>query len=107
LLAGVQVMAIKKKSRRTKAFSVGNPTKALKGWQEIAHFLGQPVSVAQRWAKTGMPVNRSGRYVTAVPEELNSWLGREAGGEPVHVATEVGDLSAELKRGLSFVRQKK
>jgi hypothetical protein len=24
----------------------------LKGWQQIAAFLGQPVSVAQRWAKS-------------------------------------------------------
>jgi hypothetical protein len=35
----------------------------LKGWQQIAAFLGQPVSVAQRWAKTGMPVARQGRFV--------------------------------------------
>jgi hypothetical protein len=33
----------------------------LKGWQQIAAFLGQPVSVAQRWAKSGMPVSREGR----------------------------------------------
>jgi hypothetical protein len=79
---------------------------SLRGWQQIAHFLGQPVSVTQRWAKTGMPVSKSGRSITASPEELNAWLGRESGGEPVHVAIEVGDLSAELKRGLSFVRRK-
>ena len=97
----------KKKSSRKEASSGAIETEALKGWQQIAHFLGQPVSVAQRWAKTGMPVTRSGRYVTAVPDKLNAWLGREAGGEPVHVATEVGDLSAELKRGLSFVRRTK
>ena len=75
----------------------------LKGWPHIAAFLGQPVSVAQRWAKTGMPVARQGRLVVAPPEELNKWLGREAG-EPVHVATEEGDLSSELKRGLAYVR---
>ena len=46
-----------------------------------------------------MPVKRQGRFVTASPEELNNWLGREAG-EPVHVAAEDTDLSAELKRGL-------
>ena len=27
----------------------------LKGWQQITAFLGQSVSVAQRWAKDGMP----------------------------------------------------
>jgi hypothetical protein len=78
----------------------------LKGWQHIAAFLGQPVSVAQRWAKTGMPVARQGRLVVASPEELNKWLGRESG-EPVHVATEEADLSSELKRGLAYVRGQK
>jgi hypothetical protein len=28
----------------------------LKGWQEMFNFLGQPVSVSQRWAKSEMPV---------------------------------------------------
>lgn len=76
----------------------------LKGWQQIAVFLGQPVSTAQRWAKTGMPVTRQGRYVVASPEELNRWLGRESAGEPVQIVTEGGDLSAALRRGLSYVR---
>jgi hypothetical protein len=34
-----------------------------------------------------MPVRRRGRFVTSTPEELNVWLGREAG-KLVHVATE-------------------
>ena len=33
----------------------------LKGWQQIAAFLGQPVSVAQRWASEGMPIKKEGR----------------------------------------------
>ena len=33
----------------------------LKGWNEIARFLGQPVAVALRWARSGMPVNREGK----------------------------------------------
>lgn len=37
----------------------------LKGWQQIAAFLGQPVSVVQRWANEGMPVKRKGRFVPA------------------------------------------
>jgi hypothetical protein len=78
---------------------------SLKGWQQIASFLSQPISVAQRWAKfSGMPVTRQGRFVTATPEELNKWLGREAGDEPLHVATPDADLAAELKRGLAYVR---
>lgn len=78
----------------------------LKGWQQIASFLGQPTTVAQRWAQDGMPVRRQGRYVTTTSGELNAWLGRESG-KPVHVATENTDLTAELKRGLSFVRREK
>jgi hypothetical protein len=79
------------------------PPATLKGWQKIADFLGQPVSVAERWAKTGMPVVHQGRTVSADPQKLNEWLGREAG-EPVHVATDTSDLTTELKQGLSFVR---
>jgi len=76
----------------------------LMGWQQIAEFLGQPISVAQRWAKSGMPVTHERRRVQASPEELNRWLGRESAGEPVQIATETTDLSSELKRGLSYVR---
>jgi hypothetical protein len=69
--------------------------------------LGQPVNVAQRWAKGGMPIARVGRAVTASPADLNSWLGRQAGGEPLHVATEQNDLSADLKRGLTYLKSLK
>ena len=53
-----------------------------------------------------MPVRKQGRYVETTPEELNAWLGKESG-KPVHVATENTGLAAELKRGLSFIRQEK
>ena len=82
----------------------GPESKLLKGWKQIAEFLGQPTSVAQRWATTGMPVSRQGRFVVATPDELNQWLGRESG-EAVHVATNETDLTAELKRGLSHIRK--
>ena len=36
---------------------------SLNGWQQIADFLGQPTSVAQRWAKSGMPLTHIGRRV--------------------------------------------
>lgn len=84
----------------------GPESNLLKGWKQIAEFLGQQVSVAQRWATTGMPVSRQGRFVVATPDELNKWLGRESG-EPVHVATNETDLSAELKRGLSHIRKER
>jgi hypothetical protein len=81
-------------------------TSTLSGWQKIAEFLGEPTSVVQRWDAEGMPVRRQGRFVTTTPEELNAWLGKKTG-KPVHVATATSDLSAELKRGLSFVRREK
>jgi hypothetical protein len=77
----------------------------LKGWQQIAHFLGEPASVVQRWATEGMPVRRQGRLVSTTPDELNAWLGKESG-KPVHIATEQTDLATELKRGLSYIRKK-
>jgi phage terminase Nu1 subunit (DNA packaging protein) len=80
-------------------------TEPLKGWRQIASFLGLSVSVAQRWARSGMPVQRKGRYVYASREELNSWLGQESSGEPIQIATENADLTNELRRGFSFVRK--
>jgi hypothetical protein len=80
---------------------------SLKGWQQIAAFLGEPVSVVKRWSKTGMPVSRQGRFVTASPDALNLWLGRESGGKPVHAVAPETDLLGELKRGLSFVRKQR
>jgi phage terminase Nu1 subunit (DNA packaging protein) len=81
-------------------------TRRLKGWGEIAEFLGQTVSVAQRWQNEGMPVTREGRFVDASPEELTAWVGTERGRkEPIHIASEGEDLVADLKQGLSFVRQ--
>jgi len=81
----------------------------LHGWHEIAGFLGQPLSTAQRWAKAGMPVKREGRYVVGNREELSRWVGRESGSaQPVHVAAAgEGDLTAELRRGLTEARQRR
>ena len=105
-------MKAKKKAAKKAAKSPSKSRTAsvpttLKGWQEISAFLSQPVSVAQRWAKDGMPLQRQGRYVTATPEALNRWLGQEVNGEPVQVATPDLDLSKQLKRGLAFVRIQK
>ena len=77
----------------------------LKGWKQIAEYLGQPVATAQRWGKTGMPVWRAGRSMVASPEELSRWLGREAGvGQPVRIATDNADLSTDLRRALARAR---
>ena len=89
------------KRRKMKA----NALDELKGWQEIANFLGRPISVAQRWAESGMPVQKRGRNVYSSRDQLNRWLGRETAGEPVQIATKETDLGAELRRGLSFIRK--
>ena len=78
----------------------------LKGWKQIAAFLGQPVAVVQRWASEDMPVRRQGRFVTTTPKELNDWMGKQSG-KPVHVITGDSDLTAELKRAVSFARREK
>jgi hypothetical protein len=81
-------------------------SKPLVGWQQIAAFLGVPISTAHRWAKSGMPTRHEGRNVVASVEELNGWLGHEVA-EPVHIATAETDLGAELKRGLGFVKKQR
>src|SRR5579872_465175 len=80
------------------------PSEMLKGWKEIAEFLGEPVSVVKRWRTEGMPVAEQGRLVTSSLGQLNAWLGRVSG-KPVHVVTAETDLAAELKRGLAFAKR--
>jgi hypothetical protein len=96
-------MARKSKTTESK---VSTPSDELRGWQQIAAFLGEPTSVVQRWASEGMPVRRQGRFVTTTPQELNDWMGKESG-KPVHVATGNADLTSELKRAVSFARREK
>jgi hypothetical protein len=93
-----------KRQKRPDKSKIKQP-EVLKGRQQISGFLGEPHSVVRRWASEGMPVRKPGRYVETTPDELNAWLGKESG-KPVHVATEQTDLTAELKRGLSFIREK-
>src|ERR1700686_1645787 len=93
----------KKRGERPKSQPQLEP---LKGWKQISDFLGEPVSVVKRWAADGMPLHREGQFVSTSSSELNAWLGQESG-KPVHVATENTDLTAELKRGLSFIRREK
>ena len=49
----------------------------MNGWQQVAEFLGQPSSVAQRRAKSGMPVTHEGRGVHASSDDLNLLLRQE------------------------------
>ena len=96
---------VKHQKRSKKSKSQPHP-ETLRGWKQISGFLGEPVSVVKRWVADGMPLHREGQFVSTSSNELNAWLGQESG-KPVHVATENTDLTAELRRGLSFVRSKK
>ena len=105
----VNAIPMKKKQKPAKKSRPATKPKVqnerLKGWNEIACFLGQPVAVAQRWARSGMPVTREGRFMYASREELSRYLGGEAGLDvPVHIATENMDLSADLKRAPVYAR---
>jgi hypothetical protein len=82
-----------------------NESTLLTGWASIARFLGQPIAVAERWAKEGMPVQRKGRYVAASADELSKWLGRESGA-PIHITqgTE-SNLLESLRTGLKQARR--
>lgn len=95
-------MARKAMSKSSKS----EDTDQLKGWQQIAAFLGEPQSVVQRWASEGMPLRREGRFVSTTKTELNAWMGRESG-KPVHVATDNTDLASELKRAVAFARRQR
>lgn len=55
-------------------------------FRNVTHAKGQPTSLAQRWAKSGMPVNHEGRRVRAS-------VGRESAGELLQIATETTDLT--------------
>ena len=78
------------------------------GWPNIANYLGQPVPVAQRWAKDGMPVERKGRSMTARPGELSRWLGKESRKEAVYIAQAADDdMLSELRRALKQARNEK
>lgn len=82
-------------------------TQTLKGWQAIASFMGQTPAVVERWAREAeLPVSRQGRYMVASAEELHQWLGRQSG-EPVRLASDSDNLSADLKRGLAYIRSQK
>jgi hypothetical protein len=92
-------------AKKATASKIKSQPESLKGWKEIAGFLGEPVSVAQRWATEGMPMVREGRSVTTTPGQLNEWLARVSK-KPVHIVTPESDLTAELKRGLAFAKKR-
>ncbi len=53
-------------------------------------------------------MQRQGRFVTADPDELSRWLGRESGtDQAVRIPTPNENLSAELERGLAEARRRR
>jgi hypothetical protein len=97
---------MEKVQKRVEKLKARPKPETLKGWKQISEFLGEPGSVVKRWATEGGSLHREGQFVSTSSDELNAWLGQESG-KPVHVATENTDLTAELKRGLSFIRHEK
>jgi hypothetical protein len=93
--------------KRPKPADLREPApETLKGWRQIADFLGEPVSVVKRWRSQGMPIFEQGRFVSSSSDRLAKWLGRETG-KPLHVVTPETDLTSELKRGIAFARRNK
>ena len=96
---------LKKTQPRKPARTQGD---VLKGWAAIAEFLKIPGTTVQRWAKTGMPVKREGRFTTAKPDELLAWLGREAGmPRSAQIATNTADLAGGLKESIAAMKKLK
>jgi len=93
---------------KSKKSAPQKPPEPLKGWQAIGGYLGIGAATAQRWAKSGMPVRREGRYTVAEPEEIKKWLGKEAHmSAPAYVATHDADIGAALKESITAARQQK
>ena len=77
----------------------------LRGWKNIAAYLGIPTGTAQRWAKDGMPVRREAPSTVADPKELSAWLGRESHMPgPAQVMTGQVDMGNALKESIAAMR---
>ncbi len=97
-------MPKKKATKSTKPHT----TTTLQGWKAIGDYMGIGAATAQRWAKSGMPVRREGRYTVADPEDVRTWLGKEAHmSAPAVVATNDADIGEALKQSISAIRKEK
>src|SRR5436305_13990151 len=93
---------------RRKTKHKAEPAQLLKGWKAIGDYLGIGAASAQRWAKSGMPVRREGRFTVANADDLRAWLGREAHmAAPAEIVTSGTDVSAALKQSLAALRRKR
>jgi hypothetical protein len=80
----------------------------LKGWKEIAKFLGTSPASAQTCAEKGMPIQREGRFTVADPATVQAWLGQQTHmPKPAHILTNETDLAAALKESLAVTKRKK
>jgi hypothetical protein len=95
-----------KKKPSSKKQSAAEVNAELKGWTDIARYLGIPIATAHRWASEGMPVRREGRFTVADREAISAWLGSESHmPKPAHVMTEDADMAAGLKESIAAVRK--
>ena len=74
----------------------------LKGWKDIAKYLGCGIRTVQRWQVLGLPVRRPAHRrrsaVVAVSEDLDAWLRSEPGQAAIHHSSEhKGDASPRFK----------
>lgn len=96
------------KPRRKKQSNKPSSDGVLKGWKEIAAYLGIPAATAHRWAEEGMPVRREGRFTVADRDAISAWLGRESHmSKPAHVMTGEANIAAALKESIAAARKKK
>lgn len=91
-------------AKRSKA----TPSQTLKGWKGIGEYLGIGAAAAQRWATSGMPVRREGRFMVAEVEELRRWIGGQSHMAALaFIASSGADVSAALKESLTLARMRK
>jgi hypothetical protein len=67
--------------------------------------MGQPLAVVERWAHSGMPVHRKGRYTIARREELQAWMQHEIGAT-VPIA-EDSDFRDDLRASITEARRQR
>ncbi|HKW75371.1 MAG TPA: hypothetical protein VJN64_07595 [Terriglobales bacterium] len=97
-----------KRTRSTPSTTSTQDSASLQGWVAIAGFLGLPTATAQRWARTGMPVRKQGRFTVADKSELQQWLGRESHmPAPAQVVGKNTDLASALKQSISAAKKPK
>lgn len=68
--------------RRTVLKCIAQKPMILKGWKDIAKYLGCGVRTVQRWERLSLPVRRPTKSkrspVVALPEELDTWIKRRS-----------------------------